>query len=52
MVIQVFTLENVKQLETQHRLLHRSFALKLVCQKMIEIDVDLWHLWPIFKILS
>ncbi len=40
MVIQVFSFKNVKQLETEHCSLHHDFALKLVCQKMIEIDLD------------
>ncbi len=32
--------KNVKQLETQRCSLHHAFALKLVCQKIIKIDLD------------
>ncbi len=42
----------IAQLETQHCSLHHAFTVRLVCQTMIEIDLDLWHLWPIFKVLS
>ncbi len=40
MVIQVFTFKNVKYMESQHCLWHHTFALKLVCQNIIEIDLD------------
>ncbi len=30
----------------------KAFALKLVCQKKNEYDLDLWPLWPNFKIVS
>ncbi len=37
----VFTFENVKQLETQHCSLHQGFVLKLVYQKLFECDLDI-----------
>ncbi len=40
MVVQAFTFKSIKQLKTQHH----AFALKLVGQK--KVTLDLWSLWP------
>ncbi len=46
----VFTFKIVKQLEAQHGSLHQAFALKLVCQKCLNVTLtfDLCDLFSTF----